>query len=158
MAYLAEYTADIHHVAGRENVVTDALSRPPGQLPSLPLPGKEGGSNGACSSSPTSTVSNLLPVQSSSGGIIDLAAIAADQHSCSDSTALAATKAMGTTYQARHWRTSASVLHRHRDNQTNCSCQPPPYSLRRRSRPGPPRHQGNTAAHLFALGLEGHVN
>ena len=96
LAYLAEYTADIHHVAGRENVVTDALSRPPGQLPSLPLPGKEGGSTGACSSSPTSTVSNLLPVQSSSGGIIDLAAIAADQHSCSDSTALAATKAMGT--------------------------------------------------------------
>ena len=96
LAYLAEYTPDIHHVAGREIVVTDALSRPPGQLPSLPLPGKEGGSNGACSSSPTSTVSNLLPVQSSSGGIIDLAAISADQHSCSDSTALATTKAMGT--------------------------------------------------------------
>ena len=31
LAYLAEYTADIHHVAGCENVVADALSRPPGQ-------------------------------------------------------------------------------------------------------------------------------
>ena len=90
------YTSDVHHIAGCENVVADALSRPPGQLPSLPPPAKEGGSAGACSSSPASTVSGLLPVQSSSSGIIDLAAIAADQHSCSDSTALAATKAMGT--------------------------------------------------------------
>ena len=96
LAYLAEYTADIYHVAGRENVVADALSRPPGQLPSLPPMAKEGGSAGACSSSPASTVSSLLPVQSSAGGLIDLAAIAADQCGCSDTTALAATKAMST--------------------------------------------------------------
>ena len=96
MAYLAEYTADIHHMAGHDNIAAETLSRPPGQLPSSPPPAKEGGSAGACSSSPASMVSILLPVQSSTSCLIILAAIAADQNLSSDSTALAANKAMGT--------------------------------------------------------------
>ena len=35
LSYLAEYTSDIRHVAGKENVVADCLSRPPEEL-SLP--------------------------------------------------------------------------------------------------------------------------
>ena len=33
--YVVEYTSDIRHVAGKENVLTDCLSRPPDEL-SLP--------------------------------------------------------------------------------------------------------------------------
>ena len=93
LAYIAEYTADIRHVAGVDNVVADALSRPPGQLPS---PVEKGGSAGACSSS-TSAVSSLLPVQSSPGGLVDLAAIAADQHNCSETIALSGDKKLQVT-------------------------------------------------------------
>ena len=35
LSYVAEYTSDIRHVAGKENVVADCLSRPPEEL-SLP--------------------------------------------------------------------------------------------------------------------------
>ncbi len=34
LAYVAEYTSDIHHIAGTSNVVADALSQPP--VPLLP--------------------------------------------------------------------------------------------------------------------------
>jgi hypothetical protein len=30
LAFVAEYTSDLRHLAGKENVVADALSRPPG--------------------------------------------------------------------------------------------------------------------------------
>jgi hypothetical protein len=33
LSYIAEYTSDIRHVAGVDNVVADALSRPPPMLP-----------------------------------------------------------------------------------------------------------------------------
>ena len=29
LAYVAEFTSDLHHVAGADNVVADCLSRPP---------------------------------------------------------------------------------------------------------------------------------
>ncbi len=29
LAYVAEYTSDIHHIAGAENIVADTLSLPP---------------------------------------------------------------------------------------------------------------------------------
>jgi cleavage and polyadenylation specificity factor subunit 1 len=33
LAYIAEYTSDIQHVARTANVVADTLSRPPGHMP-----------------------------------------------------------------------------------------------------------------------------
>ena len=36
LSYVAEYTSNIMHVAGKENVVADCLSRPPEEL-SLPM-------------------------------------------------------------------------------------------------------------------------
>ena len=30
LAFVAEYTSDLRHLAGKDNVVADALSRPPG--------------------------------------------------------------------------------------------------------------------------------
>ena len=59
LAYLAEYTADICHVAGIKNVIEDAQSRPPGQLPSLSELAEEGGSTGACFFPPAPAVSSL---------------------------------------------------------------------------------------------------
>ena len=38
LSYAGEYTSDIRHVAGKENVVADCLSRPPDVL-SLPCHG-----------------------------------------------------------------------------------------------------------------------
>jgi hypothetical protein len=37
LAYIAEYTSDIQHVAGTANVVADTLSRPPGHVQFLHL-------------------------------------------------------------------------------------------------------------------------
>jgi hypothetical protein len=36
LSYIAEYTSDIRHIAGKDNIVADTLSRPPQLLP-LPL-------------------------------------------------------------------------------------------------------------------------
>ena len=33
LSYVAEYTSDIRHVAGVNNIVADTLSRPPGAVP-----------------------------------------------------------------------------------------------------------------------------
>ena len=56
-------TADIRHVAGKDNLVADALSRAPGQLSSSPPKVEEDGSAGACPSTPSLVVAGLLPVQ-----------------------------------------------------------------------------------------------
>jgi cleavage and polyadenylation specificity factor subunit 1 len=57
LAYVAEFTSDIQHVAGQDNVAADALSRPPDMSPSPP-------------SSPCAAV------------VADLRGIAARQQSC----------------------------------------------------------------------------
>ena len=87
-------TADIRHVAGKDNLVADALSRAPGQLSSSPPKVEEDGSAGACPSSlhhhwlwPASFQSSL----SYTGGVINLPFIAADysdQPSSPDTMAL----------------------------------------------------------------------
>jgi transposase InsO family protein len=110
LAYLSEYTADIRHVAGVDNVVADTLSRPPASPPpavTLPInrtPHSGGllnsgvgidervcpGSLASSTSSSTApTVAGCLPVQSSPGCFIDLAAIAADQQGCAETAAAA---------------------------------------------------------------------
>jgi hypothetical protein len=38
LAYVAEYTSDICHIAGADNIVADTLSRPPGHVPRAGLP------------------------------------------------------------------------------------------------------------------------
>jgi hypothetical protein len=37
LSYVAEYTSDIRHVAGVNNIIADTLSRPPGAVPRRPL-------------------------------------------------------------------------------------------------------------------------
>jgi len=69
MSYIAEYTNIFRHVPGKENVVADWLSRPPGAVSAV---AEADGTAGACST------------PSSSPGIIDFAAIAAAQRGCAD--------------------------------------------------------------------------
>jgi cleavage and polyadenylation specificity factor subunit 1 len=61
LSYVAEYTSDIRHVAGKDNVVADMLSRPPTALPSPVIP--------VCA----------VPASSQR---LDYAAIAAEQRTC----------------------------------------------------------------------------
>ena len=37
LAYIAEYTSDIRHIPGADNIVADTLSRPPGHVPRAPV-------------------------------------------------------------------------------------------------------------------------
>ena len=83
LAYVAEFTSDIRHIAGTDNVVADALSRPP---------------VGHCRSSPRSSVDESVKVPSGSqvvsGGefvaavpafsspAVDYVSVAANQKSC----------------------------------------------------------------------------
>jgi len=91
LAYVAEYTSDIRHIAGTSNVVADALSRPP--VPPWPSPSaacvkapfgsqaaarREGKSNSSSSSAVGSVVAHP-PL-----GNVDYAAMAAAQGSCSE--------------------------------------------------------------------------
>jgi hypothetical protein len=74
LAYVAEYTSDIRHIAGTSNVVADALSQPP--VPLLPSPAAasvkapsgsqaaarwEGKSNSSSSSAVASVVAHVSP-------------------------------------------------------------------------------------------------
>jgi RNase H-like domain found in reverse transcriptase/Reverse transcriptase (RNA-dependent DNA polymerase)/Integrase zinc binding domain len=63
LAAIAEYTTDIRHVAGAENVVADALSRPP-------------------------VAAAVAAVEPAPGGKIDYAAFARDQVECEDTVQL----------------------------------------------------------------------
>ena len=58
LAYIAEYTSDIRHVAGAENIVADTLSRPPGHVPrvsspSFPAGGLSAGNGQRATSTPS---------------------------------------------------------------------------------------------------------
>lgn len=93
LAYIAEYTSQLVHVPGKENVVADALSRPPGDLPTKsahvlsaqpplgPLTAHVAGDLSAGASPPShlSTISalQLQPVQG-----IDYGAVAEEQPRC----------------------------------------------------------------------------
>jgi len=78
LAYVAEYTSDIRHVKGVENVVADALSRPPTSPADAPL-------------------SQLQPVAAKvaaavelvQGGKVTVGNLATEQPSCSETMALA---------------------------------------------------------------------
>jgi hypothetical protein len=45
LAYMAEFTSDVQHMAGRDNIVADALSRPPVASLVSPLPPASAGSD-----------------------------------------------------------------------------------------------------------------
>ena len=76
LSYVAEYTSDIRHMAGKENVVADCLYRPPEEL-SLPrstnvaAPVAQDGSPGACN------VAVVTP-----GPFLDMAEPVCAQESC----------------------------------------------------------------------------
>jgi transposase InsO family protein len=59
LAYVAEYTSDIRHIAGAENIVADTLSRPPGHVPramsspSFPAGGLSAGNGQRATSTPS---------------------------------------------------------------------------------------------------------
>jgi transposase InsO family protein len=87
LSYLAEYTDDIHHIAGEENIVADTLSRPP---PSAAAGIKEPSGSPAAtwqrgkpeSSSASGNESAVVFAVPATGQLIDFAAIAAHQQSC----------------------------------------------------------------------------
>ena len=94
LSYVAEYTSDIRHVAGKENVVADCLSRPPEELSlprsthvaslkvpsgSLAAPVAQAGSPGAC------TVAVVTP-----GPVLDMVELACAQESCVETQQLRA--------------------------------------------------------------------
>jgi transposase InsO family protein len=76
LAYIAEFTSDIQHVAGRDNVVSDTLSRP---LPTCT----------AEESDPT-----LVAVVAAADSSLDYAAIAARQKQCPEVAAAVASSAL----------------------------------------------------------------
>ena len=93
LSYLARYTSDIRHVAGKENVVADCLSRPPEEL-SLPrsthvVSVKPAGSLAtpvARDESPgASTVAVVSP-----GLVLDMAELACAQEGCQETHKLRA--------------------------------------------------------------------
>ena len=94
LSYVAEYTSDIRHVAGKENVVADCLSRPPEELSlprsthvasvkvpsgSLAAPAARDGSPGACN------VAVVTP-----GPVLDMADLARAQADCVETQQLRA--------------------------------------------------------------------
>jgi hypothetical protein len=87
LSYLAEYTDDIRHIAGEENIVADTLSRPP---PSAAAGIKEPFGSPAATwqggkPESSSTSGNGLAVVlavPATGQLINFAAIAAHQQSC----------------------------------------------------------------------------
>lgn len=125
LAYIAEFTADLQHVAGVDNVVADALSRPPDPSVNIPSVNPGGAVVSLCASravnrlpsgvrstnvcldsgrSSTSTpslslasVPQKVTVRSSPQFFVDLAAIAAAQPSCPATVALAASESMLTS-------------------------------------------------------------
>jgi len=120
LSFIAEYTADLRHVAGIDNVVADALSRPPKQVfppsPAKPPGVKEpsgslaatgeavktagerlGPSAAERSSTPASQppgTPSCAAVASPSPVIVDLAAIADAQPGCADTVELAASPSL----------------------------------------------------------------
>lgn len=106
-AYIAEYTNDVRHIAGQDNVVADTLSRPPAApavnlvRTAISLPGAISRaaslrSTNVCSDpglgpgcSPPSPVPVVFAIAPATGGpVIDLAALAVAQKSCPDTQRL----------------------------------------------------------------------
>jgi transposase InsO family protein len=95
LSFLSEFTADIQHVAGRENVVADALSRPVNLVreavagpntaetchcqPLINRPGQRAAGISPSRDSPAAAVAALAAPAS-----VDFAAMAAAQNNCSD--------------------------------------------------------------------------
>jgi cleavage and polyadenylation specificity factor subunit 1 len=105
LAYIAEYTADIRHIAGRENVVADALSRPGGATAAVsPSVDREAGGSSPPSKpgtdplrvetrvrqplinrpGPQSTPSELAAVAAGVAQPVDFNSLAAEQAACAD--------------------------------------------------------------------------
>jgi hypothetical protein len=81
LAYIAEFTSDIQHVAGRDNVVADTLSRPPP-------------TGAATSSGAEMPASALVAVVAAADSSLDYAAIAARQKQCPEVAAAVASSAL----------------------------------------------------------------
>ena len=92
--YVAKYTSDIRHVAGKENVVTDSLSRPPEELflprsthvASVKVPSGLLAAPVAWDRSPgASTVAVVTP-----GPVLDIVELARAQEGCQETQQLRA--------------------------------------------------------------------
>ena len=93
LSYMAEYTSDLRHVAGAENVVADCLSRPPTSL-SL------GGSTKVADINvPSGSLAATVARDRSAWGLaaavepspsVDMSLLAREQRSCVETTALPA--------------------------------------------------------------------
>ena len=90
LSLIAEYTSDIRHIAGRENLVADALSRPaasvgPQVAPPQPEPSQvksEGRSAGAASSPSPAGAKTVAVVAPTADGKVNWRKLAQGQKSC----------------------------------------------------------------------------
>ncbi len=98
LSYIAEYTSDIRHIASKDNIVADTLSRPP-QL--LPIPQRTNVRPGLAEhkpagvNAPPGSLAAAIPAgvsqvtgNSSVGQLLDYAQIAANQKICPETAAL----------------------------------------------------------------------
>jgi transposase InsO family protein len=104
LSYIAEYTSDIQHIAGKSNIVADTLSRPPQLLPPLPVDTKRPGQAehkpasvkvppGSLAAAIAAGVSPVTAVPVSDG-LIDYVSIAASQQGCQETMSLAASSSL----------------------------------------------------------------
>jgi len=66
LSYVAEYTSDVRHIPGADNVVANMLSCPPA----------------AISQSPASTQECIAAIPAATGAWVDFVAMAREQHKC----------------------------------------------------------------------------
>jgi Integrase zinc binding domain len=96
LAFVAEYTVDIHHISGQSNVVADALSRPADAAPPAAQPagaaGQEGQHTATAAARPPlpafinsiGTSSPSSPEATSPPMLVDLPQLGAAQATCTD--------------------------------------------------------------------------
>jgi cleavage and polyadenylation specificity factor subunit 1 len=94
LAYIAEYTSDLRHVAGAANVVADTLSRPATTVPaavSLPPAATSSPSSSSSSSMVAGVETRPVPASNNAaeGSAIDFAAVAEAQRACAETQAAA---------------------------------------------------------------------
>ncbi len=105
LAFVAEYTSDLRHLAGKDNVVADALSRPPGHAVGESPPAAAGVK--APPRSPVAAGRGDKPISSTSAAVmavagadhapqagVDYHKMAAEQQRCEESLQLAASPSL----------------------------------------------------------------
>jgi hypothetical protein len=115
LAFVAKYTSDLRHLAGKDNVIADALSRPPGHAvgesppaaagvkapPGLPVAARQGDKP---ISSTSAAVMAVAAADHAPQAGVDYYKMAAEQQRCEESLQLAASPSLQVQWrQVRGW-------------------------------------------------------